>query len=71
MQQISVVFSHQVRGTVMATLRRKQLSAGHLWKESSMHSYVVAGLIERGLGPYSNRPWCLTGKREMTSRTQC
>lgn len=56
MQQISVVFSHQVRGTVMATLRRKQLSAGHLWKESSMHSYLVAGLIERGLDPTVTDP---------------
>ena len=70
MQHISVVFSHQVHGSVMATLRRKQLSAGHLWKKSSMHSYLVAGLTERGLGPYSNRPWCLTGKQEMTSSTQ-
>ena len=52
----------------MATLRRKQLSAGHLWKKSSMHSYLVAGLTERELGPYSNRPWCLTGKQEMTSK---
>ena len=70
MQHISVVFSHQVHASVMATLRRKQLSAGHLWKKSSMHSYLVAGLTERGLGPYSNRPWCLTGKQEMTSSTQ-
>lgn len=50
--------------------QEETLSAGHLWKKSSGHSHLAAGLTERGLGPSSNRPWCLTGKREMTSSTQ-